>query len=468
MGLAKQAMTYGFLPSELERQKAEMMKYIEKAYLERDKTESNRLASACVYHFLNQSPLLDAEQTLKLYQQLLETITVKEVNEIGKDWITDENRVVVVTGPDKETAPLPTEEEFEKMFERIKNMEVTPYEDKVGDAPLLSADLQPNGIAKETYFESVDVHELELENGVKVVLKSTDFKNDEILMTAFSPGGHSLYSDVEYQTASNADVIVAQGGVGEFDFLALGKKLAGKTVNVGPYIGETYEGFSGNASPDDLETMLQLVYLYFTAPRKDAEALQSFVTRQKSILQNMGADPQYYYATVRENVRYNNHPRRQALPSIEEMDALDLDRAMEIYKDRFSDASDFTFVFVGNFELEGIKPLLTTYLGNLPATDREESWRDVGADLVKGVIDSTVVRGQAPKARVDITFHGEFDYFDGQERYDFGAMLRVLRIKLRESMREDKGGVYGVSLQGSNSPYPDPTYRINLSFTCDP
>lgn len=464
----KRALVHGFTQPELDRQKAEFLKSAERAYRERDKMESNRLAYGCVYHFLQENPLLDPEQTFALYQQLLPGITLKEVNEVGEDWITDENRVVVVTGPEKEEAHLPSQDELEAMFERLQTIAVEPYAEELTEAPLLDADLKETGFVSEQHFESVDVYELELQNGVKVVLKPTDFKNDEILMSAFSPGGHSLYDDQEYFTASMASSVIAQGGVGAFDYINLQKKLSGKTVNVGPYIGELYEGISANCAPEDFETMLQMVYLYFTEPRKDSDMLQSYISRRKSILQNLTVSPEYYYAIATSRIKYGDHPRRQPIETEADLDGIDLDRAMEIYRDRFADAGDFTFILVGNFVVEEIKPLLSTYLGNLPSTGRDEQWRDVDADLLGGVIDSTFVRGQAPKARVDITFHGDFDYFDAENRYNFSSMISVLQIEMRESMREEQGGVYGVSLRGFNSPEPEGRYSISLSFTCDP
>ncbi|RMG24884.1 MAG: insulinase family protein, partial [Bacteroidetes bacterium] len=381
-GEVKRAQLHGFTSTELERHKAEIMANVERAYLERDKSASDNLAMGCVYHYLQGHSLLSPAQTLALYRQLLPGIGLQEVNEAGRNWITDENRVVTITGPEKEGVPLPTVAELEAMFERFERMQPPPYEDGVKAGPLLEQPLPPGQVVDTRYHDSVQVQEWKLANGVRVVLKPTDFKNDEILMSSFSPGGHSLYSDADFHTASRAALLVSEGGVGNFDFLQLQKKLAGKRVNVGPYIDELYEGLSGSCSPAELETLLQLVYLYFTAPRKDPQALAAFVSQQKSFLQNMRASPGYHVAIESAKIRYGNHFRRQALPTLADIEAIDLDRALAIYRDRFADASDFTFVFVGNLEPDSVRDLIATYLGNLPATWRKEQGRDVGARLV--------------------------------------------------------------------------------------
>lgn len=463
----RRALLYGFNETELERQKLEMMRGAEKAFKERDKTKSNNLAMRCVYHYLNGSQLMDAEQVLKLYKDLLPKIKVEQINTLAKDWITKENRTVVVTGPDKEGVELPDEKSLLRILDEVDQAELNPYVDKISKAPLLNKKLLPKNITGEKTFEELGVTELTLENGVKVVLKPTDFKNDEITMTAFSPGGHSMYEDVDYQSASIAAAIINQSGIGDFDLVAFQKMLTGKTVSVGPNIGELYEGINGNCSPDDIETMFQLIYLYFTAPRKDETALKSLISRQKAVYQNMMANPYYFFAQEKSKIKYNSHPRRQ-IPTLEDLENISMDKAFEVYTDRFADASDFTFVFVGAFQLEAIKPYLQKYLGNLPATGRKETWSNIKANLVKGKIDTTIVKGQAPKALVEMVFHGDFDYYGPNNRYNFYSLMDLLRIKMRESMREDKGGVYGVRVNGFVSPFPEETYTITISFNSQP
>lgn len=461
------ARQHGFTESELGRQKKELLRLAEKSASEQDKTPSSSLAGLLVYHFVEGRPTPDASQTLELYQALLPSITLEDINPLPRQWLTDDNRVIILTGPAKTDIPLPNEEQLSTLIQEIQNTTQKPYVDHFTEAPLFSEELPPAGIISTTLHAELEVTELELANGVRVVLKPTDFQNDEILMSAFSPGGHSLYSDADFQSATTADALVNLGGIGNLPLTDLQKSLTGKTVNVSPYIEELYEGINGNCSVADLETMLQLTYLYFTAPRKDSTALQSFLTRQKSVLETMFTNPYYYFAAKKNEIKYNNHPRR-LMTKLEDLEKISLDRAFSIYEDRFADASDFTFIFVGNFTLERIAPLLQKYLGNLPAIHRRESWRDVGGDLVSGRIDSTFSGGKAPKSFVELTFHGPFDFAESHNRYNFYSMTDLLRIKLREAMREEQGGVYGVRLSGVASQFPSSTYRLVISFNCAP
>lgn len=461
------AVQHGFVASELERHKAEMLSNAEQAAKEKDKQRSGNLAGRLVNYFVDARPSPDPEQTLRLYQRLLPTITLSDINPLPRNWLSRENRVIVVTGPEKDETPLPSEEALTGLLEEVESLELEPWEDQVSDAPLLAAALTPAAVTSTTAFDDLGVTEITLENGVKAVLKPTDFQNDQILMGSFSPGGHSLYEDAAYQSASNASALINLGGLAEFTLPELEKKLSGKEVRVGPYISELYEGINGSSSSDDLETMLQLTYLYFTQPRKDSIALASFLSRQRSIVENMFTNPYYYFAEAKNQIKYSNHPRRQ-MTRMEDLEEISLDKAFEVYRDRFADAGDFTFVFTGNFEPATLIPLLQTYLGNLPAAGRTEKWRDVGANLAPGRIDTALVRGKAPKSLVELTFHGDFDYQKSQKRYDFYSMIELVRIKLRESMREEKGGVYGVRISGVVQQYPDPTYRITLSFNSKP
>ncbi|MEL6925404.1 MAG: insulinase family protein, partial [Bacteroidota bacterium] len=386
---------------------------------------------------------------------------------LPEKWITDENRVVVVTGPEKEESPLPTEEDVLQILTKVDQMDMQAYEDKVSEEPLLATELKPVAISNEKTYESVGVTEYTLANGVKVVLKPTTFKNDEIQMRAMSDGGHSLYGDEDYVNASNASSIVNEAGVAQFDNTMLSKMLTGKRVSVFPYIGELSEGVNGGASPDDLQTMFELIYLYFTAPRKDEQALQSYVAKQKSIYKNLMSNPQYWFMNEVSKIKYQNHMRR-GFPKAEDLDKIDLDRAYEIYKERFADASDFTFIFVGNIDVEKMKEMTAKYLGNLPSTNRQEKWKNINADFPKGVIVKELIRGKAPKSLIEIDFHGDFDYSDEQGRYNFYSLMDLMRIKMRESMREDKGGVYGVRVSGRASQYPEEKYTITISFNSEP
>ena len=419
-----------------------------------------------VYNFLDNNPIPSPEQSLGLYQELLPSIQLEELNSLAKKWISETNRVVAISGPEKAESPLPSEDEIRSLLTSVKEVELEPYADEVSDAPLLSVALEPGKIVEETSLDVVGVKEWTLSNGVKVVLKPTDFQNDEILMSATSEGGHSLYGDDKYPSASTATSVVSECGVGDFDVIQLEKKLTGKTVSVNPYISELYEGMNGRVAPEDIETLFQLVYLYFTAPREDADAFQGFITKQKAIYANIMSNPNYYFMNETMKIKYADHPRR-SFGDVEQLEKVDMEEALAIYKDRFSDAGDFTFIFVGNFNEEILKSYAELYLANLPATNREETWKDVGADMVDGTVAKSFNMGKAPRTQVDITFHGDAEW-SSENRYAMTSMISVLSIKLRESLREDKGGVYGVRVSGNISRIPKERYSINISFNSDP
>lgn len=463
----QRALRHGFVPTELERAKAETLLSAEKAFKEQDKTPSGSLAGGLVSYFLDDNPFMAPEQRLKLIEALLPGIALEDINALPKKWITDSDRTFVVSGPEKEGAALPSEAAILATVDSIENLELDAYVDEVSDAPLLDVKLSTAEIVAEKQWPDLGVTEWTLSNGIKVVLKPTDFQNDQIRFTAFSPGGHSLYPDSDYFNAANAVAILDQSGISDFSLSELNKKLAGKNVSVGPYIGELSEGLNGSTSPEDLETLFQLIYLYFTAPRKDEEMLRSYVTQQRSIMQNIMVNPYYYFAAEKAKLKYGDHPRRQALPEMSDLETLDLDRLYEIYQDRFADAGDFTFIFVGNFTPEGIRPLLRQYLGSLPTEGRWEKWKDVNAELVDGRVEKTWVRGAAPKALVEMVYHGDFTY-TAENRYAFTSLGSLLRIKLREAMREDKGGVYGVTVRSNAGQFPKPTYSITISFNAEP
>ncbi len=462
----KRVQEHGFTPTELERAKLDMTKDAEKGLKEADKTDSRRLAMRYVYNFLENNPIPSPQQTLDLYEKYLPNINIDEINKLTDQWITDENRVVVITNPEKEGVPILSEDEVAQVLEQSKTKTVEPYVDVVIDEPLMAEKLDTVAISNEKMMEEIGVTEYTLANGIKVVLKPTDFKNDEIQVQAYSPGGTSLYSDEDYFSARSAARIINDSGLGNFDMNQLNKYLTGKQVSVTPYIYEMYEGFRGNASPDDLETMMQMIYKYCTAPRKDQEAFQSYITKEKAIYKNLLSNPQYYFYNQLSKIKYDNHPRR-GWPTEESLDKIDLNRVHQIYSERFGDASDFTFTFVGNFDIAEMKAMTAKYLGNLPAQNRTENWKDVNANFPTQALEKDLVKGQAPKSYIDMTFHGDFDWTP-KNRYLFKSMVDVLRIKMRESMREDKGGVYGVRVSGNTYQYPNSEYSINISFNSDP
>ena len=330
---------------------------------------------------------------------------------------------------------------------------LTAYVDKVANAALLETPPAPSPVVKTVTRDAIGITEWELANGVKVVLKPTTFKQDEIVFRAISPGGTSLASDADYVPASTATQVVTAGGLGTFSSADLRKVLTGKIASAAPFIGELEEGLSGSASPKDLETLFQLIYLRFTAPRADPVIFGVQTNQIKTLMANQANTPGFAFTEALTTIMGQNHPRRR-LPTAATVDEWNLDKSMAFYKDRFADASDFTFVFVGNIDPAVMKPLVERYLGGLPSLRRKETWKDVEARAPTGVITKKVEKGIEPKSQAAIIFTGPFQW-DQTSRIAIRAMADVLQTRLLDAIREDLGGTYSISASPSYGRIPD-------------
>jgi zinc protease len=457
---------YGFTATELDRQKSDRLRWMERAYKERDKTESRRHADEYVRNFLQGEPIPGIEGEFALTKQFLPGITLEEVNQVSRTRMANSSRVVTLSLPDKEGVKVPTESDVLAVFDKASTRKTEAYVDNVSTKPLLANFPKAGKIVHEKTIASLGLTEWKLSNGALVVLKPTDFKNDEILLSAYSNGGSSLASDADYLSAAMSSQLVNACGVGEFDAVTLNKMLSGKVVSVNPAISSLTEGFTGNASPQDLETLFQLTYLYATVPRKDTSAFGALMSRMKASLQNRSASPEAVFAdTVTVTMTQHHYRSRPMTPAL--LDELNLDKALAFYKDRFADAGDFTFFFVGSFTLDKIRPLVEQYLASLPAIGRHETWRDVGGTAPKGVVNKEVYRGIEPKSSVMMAFTGPFDW-SHQNRYDLTSLIEMLNIRLREVLREEKSGTYGGRAQGSSVLYPRKEYGVSISWGCNP
>ena len=457
---------FGFLQSELDRAKKDMQRGIEQAYAEREKTNSGVYAESYVSAFLQAEPATSVEYDLALITRFLPTITLAEVNKLAGDWMTDRNRVLVTTSPDKPGILNPTRAELLLAFDAVKRADIAAYSETAPSQKLVENDPAGGHVVAERKIKEIDVTEWKLSNGVRVLLKPTDFNADQISFNAYSPGGASLLSDAAYEAASAADLIPLTSGVGKFSVVDLQKFLAGKQVSVSPTIEDLSEGFFGNASQRDVDTMLQLVYLYFTQPRLDTAMVNTFLGRYRGILANRSASPEAAFSDTLQ-VTMSQHSVRELPVTAATLDRIDPFKSYDFYKDRFSDASGFTFVFVGNFKPDSIKPLVEKWLGALPSSGKKESWRDTGIRPPKGVVERIVKKGAEPKARTALIFTGPFEY-TRQNRYYLSALAELLNIKLREALRENLGGTYGVSVAPGASRDPQPSYRFTIGFASAP
>ena len=362
---------------------------------------------------------------------------------------------------------MPTEEEVAGILKSAGSKNVDAYVDTLTESPLLAEEPAPVKVIRRKDNSVFGFTELEFGNGVKMILKPTDFKNDEIVMTAFSPGGISLYPDNDVMSASLASTIITQSGIGDYDYTSLQKKLSGNTAKLSPYINDLREGVSGSCTTKDLETMLQLNYLYFSNTRRDEDVYNSVHSRMINMIKPMRSVPEMIFQDTLSKVVSMNSPRVIAIPSDAQLESLNLDRIMYIFRDRFADASDFTYIMVGNFNTEEVIPMLEKYIGGLPSIRRIETWKDLTPGFPEGITKVDVPRNSEPKSQITMVWKGDFKW-KTYDRQGFAMLMSILEIKLRESMREDQGGVYGVGFEGGASKFPRPSYAITSQWGCKP
>ncbi len=463
---AARVQRFGFTESELEREKTNLLRGYEQAYAEREKSESASYAEEYVNSFLEAEPIPGIAVEYDLAKKLLPQIAVQVVNVLAREWVADSNRVVVVQAPEKPTVKVPSEQQIREVFARVKAAQLKPYDDKVAGTSLVPNPPAPGTIVSEQRDSASNITQWQLANGVRVLLKPTDFQADQVLLRAYSPGGSSLVPDSDFVSAIFATSLVSMSGVGDFDAIQLRKALAGKAVNVAPYIDDRREGFSAQGSPKDLETMFQLIYLNATAPRRDTTAFQSLKSRLAAYLENQGASPEAAFGDTL-NVTLSQHHFRARPLTAQLLDEVALDRALAVYRDRFADLSDFTFVVVGSFAVDSVRPLVLRYLGSLPASRRKENWRDNGLRPPQGVVERVVRKGIEPKSTTQLVFTGPFQY-TAENRLALSLMMDILEIRLRDVLREDLGGTYGVGAAANTAREPVPSYTIGISFGAAP
>jgi len=464
----RRVLLYGFTPSEFELQKKQIQSFYDRIFNEREKEESYKYADEYAGNFLVNEPIPGIEWEYDFVKQHLSSVTLQDVNNLAAQWITKNNMVVTLNAPEKEGVKIPSAAEVSSVLSAVDIAAIEPYKEKVLATSLIDpGKLKPGKIISSKTDEELGTTTIKLANGATVLLKPTNFKNDEILFRAFSKGGHSLVKDADYYSAINAANIVVQSGVGNFSAIDLGNMLKGKNTSLTPTIGTYSEGMSGNTIPKETETLLQLIHLYFTAPKKDAAAFESFKTRQKQLYANIAANPQIYFSGEFQKIMTQNHPRAGALPKPTDFDKINLDRSIQIYKERFSNAGDFTFLFTGSFDEDSIKPLLEKYIGSLPAIAKKESYRDLGIRPPKGKVDKVITKGEDPKSLVNLVFTVPAVY-NNNEAYALLSLGELMNIKLVEQLREEKGGVYGVSAYGGMNRIPYSSSTFNISFPCAP
>ncbi len=467
----KRVQKYGFKSSELDRAKKEISANWEKQFKDKDKRESARIIGEYINNYLEQEPIPGIEWEYQYTMSQLPTITLEEVNGLIKDFLHNDNRAVVMTGPEKDGLKQVTKEEILALLKGIETADIEDYKDEKVRENLIEKMPSPGTVVSSKKDEKLDVTILELSNGAKITYKKTDFKNDEILFSAYSYGGSSLFSLEDYKQVSFGLGSIAQTGLGGLSLNDMNKVMAGKIARVRPYINNLSEGFNGSATPKDLEVLFQQIHLYFTSVNKDEKAFRSDQEKTKGFLANYLSNPQSYFREEFNKFQFEKDPRYTGFPTPEKLDAVNYDLAYEKYKERFAGAGGFNFYFVGNIDESKLKQYAKTYIASLPDTGKDETYKGSDFRPLSGAHEKTVYRGKDPKSSVNIIWRGETTY-DKSEKLAIEALGEILSIKLIEKLREEEGGVYGVGARGNmykigpSGGYSG--YRFSISFPCGP
>jgi zinc protease len=459
---------FGFLPGELDRARGEMIARFETDAREWDKAPLRGIVEELVRHFLDGESMPGRSAELDMARALVPGVALDELNHLARTWGGARGRVITIGAP--AGARLPSEAEVRAIAAAAATAPVEPWQD-TASAPdavhaLLAHPPAPGKVVATAHDAAADATVWTLGNGVRVIVKPTAFQNDEVSFLGWQLGGTSLVPDKDFVHARFASEIASASGAGELDAIALRKLLAGKLANVNVFVGELGENLFGSARPADLETALQLLYLRLTTARRDERAFAAWKERQRDFLQHKTSLPDIAFAEEMLAVTSGNHPRRRPT-TVEMLDQVDLGRALAIYRDRLADLGGLSVVFVGNVDLTTLQPLVETYLGSLPGAGRKTHWKDIGIRYPAGRVTKTVVAGSEPRSRVQLEMSAPARWSLDAER-DAQILSRVLQIRLREVMREDMGGVYGVSVNAFLSREPTQRRHLEISFGCDP
>lgn len=457
---------YGFSDSELERVKANLLSAMESSYKQRDKFRNESFVSDIKDNFLLGEPIIEYEVYYDYVTKTIPKITVKEIMEYAQPWFTKKNQVAIVTGPD-DVQHL-TEDEIRGIISVVEgDSSILPFEDEFIGQDLVTDDLKGSKIKEVVPVELFDAEEWILENGVKVVYKKADYEKDNVSLYAHSDGGTSLYDVKDLSNAENAAVFTNAYGVGEFNAIKLKKAVAGKMASCGTSIGTNNEVVTGSATPQDLETMFQLLYLRFTSPRMDEEKFESILNQNLANVDKICKNPNKIIQDSIDFITSNYSPRTQPL-SRKYLESLKMEKMYEIYKERFGNAADFTFFIVGNVDAKDLKPLVEKYLGSLPTSDKREDWVDNNVRSPKGIVKKVIpIKMETPKSLVVTSFRHEMPY-NLHDMYCNNVLRGILDIRYTENIREKEGGTYGVSVNSEASKEPIPIYTMTMTFNCDP
>jgi zinc protease len=460
----KRVKIHGFTESELTRSKANMMRAAKLAFLEKDKSDSGGLAKLYIQNFLNASPYLSQESFYDLVKKYLPTIKLAEVNS-KSNWFKDSNRVVIITGPEKDGVQMPSNRAVLEAFEDVEAEKIEAYIDEMSDEDILELKPSPAEIISSDVDEATGIENYVLGNGARVVIKPTDFSNNEILFRAIAKGGSDCFDSDVAISASHVPWIIEDSGLANFSANELKKKLTGKNIEITPYVGLLNRGLSGECGVEEAQLMAQLIYLYFSDVREDSVAFTSFKNKMVSYYGNLLSDPSYFFHNSVARISTGGNTRRM-VPTAEQMEKLDMKVAFGAFRSMFRDPSEFTFVFSGNIH-EQTKDVLLAFINAIPSGQFDETpvenW-----SFIPEAGEHVWTKGEAPKTYIDVKYYVKEDKIDLVFKEDLAAFRRLAEIKLRESLREDNGGVYGVGTYASDKLLPEGYYLFGYSFNADP
>jgi zinc protease len=464
----KRVKKYGFLKDELARAKKDLLSSLESQYKGRKTQNSRSYVNKYISNYLNGSPIPGIVWKYKEAQKIIPTITLKQVSSLIGRLVHKDNRSVLFTGPPLNVSKDSLKQKIRSVLAAVAAQKVSPYKGKKVRDHLMRNKPQMGSIVNQSVNDSLGTTTLTLSNGAKVIYKKTDFKDNQILFRAFSFGGTSLYSNKVYRQTDLANGGLAQAGVARLSKSDLKKVLSGKNVSVSPYINNLTEGLRGNSTPKDMETMFQLIHLYFTSLNKDPKAFQSYISKQKTRYGKLLSNPQFYFIVhFNKYVNGQNNPRYVGFPTPEKLDKANYSLAYKKYQQRFANGGGFTFYFVGDIPVSAFKKDVKTYLASLPSTGKHENYKVLSYRPLSGNHKKVVYKGEAPKSLVILMYNGETTY-SPQKDFELQMLGDILTIELTKNLREKDSGVYTINANGSLSKIPYGSFHFTIAFPCGP
>ena len=466
VGEVERARANGITIDELKRGKAEMLSYAENDYNDRSNRRNGEFVEQCVQNFLEETPIIEPEKELEIVRKLDKTVTIDDVNALAKTIITNQNQVVTMFGPDKNTFKMPTNSSIENAILKAQKQHYTPYKTQNTLTERLITKLPKPGSIRFERTYKYGYTEFTLSNGLKVYVRPTNFEPDEVNLKLFSLGGKNIYPDSEMPNLTYLMAGATIGGVAQYNDLTLEKMLAGKTATVTPFIDNDTRGMAGTSNVKDTKTLLELVYLYFTQPRKDPQAFKNLMEQQQEFLTNAHVNPMLAYNDTLHKVAYATN--RMASMDKEQLKRVNYNRIMHIYKELFANAANFKLILTGNININKLRPLLCQYIATLPSNNTKETIGTYEPKLVDGKKTYIFHKKQTtPTAITTIVIKGKMEYNNRNELL-MDAIGQLLRIVYTEKVREDKGGTYSVQASGDLQHHPNDEALLRIAFQTDP